>query len=514
MSPAGNNNGLNSREFDKTIDDTEPVSPILIPYSNEVLESSRYQKFIEAINKIQGDTVYENPDAYTRLLENFITSEFIALSMEALPREFEILKEKKQGKKDMFASTLKEYIEGHDGVTQLAGVIISMTLDQDKDFFKNPNVFALLSSLVTQHLSEIISDNLNEEGLLSENILEHFGKVLLSKFEDTTVCLNNAAKDFFKELGGKRLSAVFKVSRIKQAILEIFIERRIGRDLNFQLVPALLYINLYASKKAYDTMEKYSKEQGIIGQIAQRGMQSLVERYTSQIELKHSSSLDPEQILQIRTKEILTNYTYALKFLAFAVGNKQFRERAEQFNYENDVQPGVENSGRYIRLSNDLGGLLLQNTEQIGSKFDDLASKAKLLNRPKPLYKIRQDFLKLLYAQDLETQRLFYTYIKDLGTNENNAALDSVSQDVLTMSEFINQLKAKTIQFSTIAHVTLEVLQFTDPLFFPVLDNFRKFCEKLYERGADFDTADAKKVISEIINEIKQEGDLPIYVEA
>lgn len=521
MSSTANKNDLYSPISHQSPDDTEPTNPIEIDFLNEILESKEYIHFINAIDQIPENTVGENPDAYTRLIESFISEQFLALCNEALPEEFEYLKERNQGKKGKFVSKLQEYIEGHDGITQLAGVIISMTLDKNKEFFKSPDVFTILGSLVVQHLTEIISDNLNEEGLLSENILQHFGNVLLARIENKNEYLSNAVKDFLLELGGKKLRAVFKVGSIlKQALLEKLIENKIGKELNFKLVPALLFINLYASKKAYDTMQRYSSESGIIGKIAQRGMQSLVERYASQIELRHAPKDDSQIILQIRTKEILTNYTYAAVFLIFAVGNMEFRKNAEQFNYDDSIQPSVEASGMYIRLSNDLGGLLLRDNLEIDAQFKSLEERAKDLYKLKPLAKVRNEFLKLLELQNDETRRLFYAYIKDLSTGEENTALDYITQQQLTLADFLLQLKLRTLELSRIGHEALGMLEFTDPLFFDTIDNFRKLCEKLYDKGADFDTKDAKNVIKQIIKEImdekkrKMNSFSQVYVEA
>lgn len=498
MSSTLNNNGLNPVENPSFTHDTDPFNPQDLENIIRIIELPQYRSFVDKINLIPEENVKDNIESYTLAIEGLIKEQFIAVFKETLPDEAAFLEKINNDLGGQLFIYLQKIIESHDGITQLAAVIISMTLDQNKDFFKKVEVFEIISSLALQHLTEIISDNLNEHGLLSDNILKQFGNVIRVPEGDLQIALRQALKVFEKELSGQKIGAVFNISN--QQALDNLIDKFLDDNVKALIVPKLLYLNLVATRKEKDVLAKHTSSPiSILKQIAAHGIQRLDDRYISQIELRRQN-LTEEQLIEIRTREILTGNTFSAMLLARCLGDPSFLDVIAKLEID-VIFKNIENAGIVIRIANDLGGLMLDDYKTVKQTFFNLSIEANN-SQSKSLAEIKSDFLKMLLAQDENTQRLFYAYIKDLKTNEPNSALDLHELQFTNLSTYIENLYIKTEYLSILAHNTFNQIRGVHPLLQSFLIPFIEVCALFYYEAIDFDSANAKKPVMRILNTI------------
>lgn len=501
MSSAVNNNGFDPNETSTSTHDTDPFNPEDLQNIINVIESPQYQNFINMLDAIPEDNVKDNINAYTLAVEGLIKDQFIDLFKKVLPAEAGFLKKINDDLGGKLFANLQKIIEGHDGITQLAAVIISMTLDQNKNFFKKVDVFEIICSLAVQHLTEIISDNLNEHGLLSENILKQFVNVIDASEEDLHIALRQALNVFETELIGQKIGAVFNITN--QHVLDAIIDKFLDDNTKALIVPKLLYLNLVASRKERDVLAKHASSPiSILKHMAIHGIQRLDDRYISQIELRRQD-LTEEQLMEVRTKEILTGNTYSAIFLAKCLGDSTFLKIMSDLEIS-EIFRNIENAGIVIRIANDLGGLMLKDYRVVLDKFLRLSTQANK-NEPQSLSETKTAFLNLLLSQDQQTQKLFYAYIKDLKTNEPNSALDLHELQFTELKTYIESLYIRTEHLSILAHNTFNRIRAVHPLLQSFLIPFIEVCALFYDEAVDFDSANARRPVMHILNKINSE---------
>jgi hypothetical protein len=422
---------------------------------------------------------------------------------------------------------------GDLGLSQLAGVT-GVLVHGNSPVLAIPRTAEVVSSVHFQHILEVVSDNLDQFGLLSIGILQTFVDVLggsksLEDAKEEFLNLNLTAtilqyfvekhqEDF--ERAGIVINSVKELSiqeclyliKLNPSIKEKFhlllpqAKEEDGENFEDHLIENLLYLNLVASKRAVGTLRemcaRYDINDGNLIRLAEGAIFALIERYKSQIELKERGGVggfsikESEELERIKTADILTNYTCQAEFFAFALGDPEFLEILENADYENILLPAIHEAGYYIRLVNDIGALAELNESDIGKEFNHIWECASEIGYDASLSN-KENLLRLIdNCGNSELQRKFFTIAKDIKQNEGNLALDFAGCEDCEFDEYLRHLEERSIYLSERArNAKRKILLSSEDGGYDLPEIIRKkiflfmeYCREMYAKKIDYDS--------------------------
>jgi hypothetical protein len=422
---------------------------------------------------------------------------------------------------------------GDLGLSQLAGVT-GVLAHGNSQVLAIPRTAEAVSSVHFQHILEVVSDNLDQFGLLSIEILQTFVDVLedsksLEDAKEEFLNLNLTARilhyfikkhqeDFervgiviesVEELGIQECLYLIKLNPSIQEKFDLLLPRineEDGETFEEHLIENLLYLNLVASKRAVDTLReiciRYSISDGVLLKLADGASLALIERYKSQIALKEKGGVggfaeeEADELERNKIADILTNYTYQAEFFAFALEDPEFLEMLENADYENILLPAIHDAGYYIRLVNDIGALAELNEIDIGKEFNHIWECAGEIGYDASLSN-KQNLLRLIdNCGDAELQRRFFTITKDIRQNEGNMALDFAGCETCEFDKYLEKLKERVVYLSKQArNAKRKILLSPENGGYDLVDIIRKkiflfmeYCREMYAKKIDYDS--------------------------
>lgn len=440
-------------------------------------------------------TSLQSPSSHTYMrldyIDTLIIEGFLQMAARHYPATIAHIRQLDELQGGLLSAKLKSPRSSKFGVDQLAAVSMLLTASQSDAFFECAVQHPLFTAIHNQHITEVVSDNLDEQiKLLSVDLLQLFvatmrGGVSLDTARKAIYQLNLTRK-LAHQSSGQGLG-----SFIELLFPESLIEASEHLPMRYHLVEALVLMNVVASMEAYEGLAAYLQHDSpIIRQLAGGARQALVERYTAQMSIKAEGGLRHvafEQQKKWRTQDILTNYTYQAAFIALADSNPSFFKLLQGVHYPHLLDM-IHQASWYIRLVNDIGSLAIIDVPQLNVVSESI-KRAHLETSGGHGITNRQRLARLVNEhENLDLKLYFATILKDIRQNEDNLALD-VLDDRAEFISYVDALFQRLTRFNAETHAARNAI-LKSGLPEPVLMSivlFMDYCKEMYAQGLDFD---------------------------
>lgn len=423
------------------------------------------------------------------------------------------------------------------GADQLGAVKMLLTYKQPLEIFSNVESLAIHKSIIVQHIMEVLTDNMDEGdvNLWTAERLQIFIDALkgeISLDEAHQILLNDEEIYHW----GEALKFQAGMNPLMGKLLKV-LDAGPG-DLTENFGANLIYLNLAASKEAIDILDQYTHtEYKYINDLAEGAIDALLNRYIAQLHLKDESiyaSLMRDQTfaLEIRTHDILTNYTYQAALVARLVGERgsgaftnicqTLQSRINGYrNVQTLLYPAISSTSLFIRIVNDIGSLSLVEFDLIDHLVDQIEIVAGKHNLTREELLDTLDEIARSYDEKDEVYalaELVYTIVKDISQKESNLSLGIKFTDMINLDKFHSELIGLN---SKAAELVTNVLSMQDVFagewfninmsdFVRFLMPFAMYCYDMY-RGFDFDgdnsIADARTIAPTLFNAYRNRPD-------
>ncbi|GAB4286294.1 MAG: hypothetical protein Kow0081_4330 [Candidatus Dojkabacteria bacterium] len=372
------------------------------------------------------------------------------------------------------------------GGRQLAGVFVHLLPEVHYDIFtkNSESLMSVIGTIALQHLFEVISDNLEEYGELTDEVLQIFIRAI-----DNADTLEE--DDIWKDI-----NALPNVARIKAAIEAT----PIGKGFNLLLQNSdvsefdnqpkmpnkadplfLLFMNVRVTQNAILELRRLSLEPNNNSQLAYKlaemAHQGLRARYTSQLSTAKKD-------LENRAEGILTDYTYAAFFLGLLLEEGDNSELAKVSFGE--LERCIKLASCAIRLTNDLGAFSIKPEDK-----HNILSYLKGYQLPEEgeVNSKLLDFFNNLRAENIVNSSSLTSLLKDLMKNEPNILLDEFRKKQDFKVADLSNLVTRATEYQTLFLKYISLIYSSElPTSIKVsLVSFIYYCYSLYASGRDFD---------------------------